>query len=272
MSKYRIGPISTELIGQLERADIPSSRLDVLILMEDLLEKDRAWILANPDAPLSNYQVNKLNKQIALRKKHIPLAYIRGFTEFYGRRFRVNHHTLEPRPESEMMIELLKQLPLPHKPIIADVGTGTGCLGITAALEIPKSKVVLYDIDSSVLAVARHNMHMHELHLPIHKRDLLSKPTDLYDVVLANLPYVPENWQINRAAMNEPRLAIFGGKDGLDVYRRLFAQIKDYTWKPEFILTEALPPQHVNLAAIAKDNGFAQIKLDNFIQVFSPIT
>jgi release factor glutamine methyltransferase len=272
MSGRQIGPYSAALVGQLKEAEVPSAHLDVLILMEDLLEKDRAWILAHPETSLTNYQVNKLNKQVARRKQHIPLAYIRGFSEFYGRRFRVNRHTLEPRPESETMISLLKSLRLPHRPIIADVGTGSGCLGITAALEIPKSTVDLYDIDSGALAVARHNVHMHELHLVIHKRDLLSRPANLYDVILANLPYVPDNWRINRAASQEPRLAIFGGPDGLSVYKRLFSQIAGYTWKPEFILTEALPPQHKGLAAIAAASGFKQLNSSDLIQVFGPDT
>ena len=270
MSAHQLDSVTAELVGQLEAAKVPSARLDVMILLEDTLEKDRSWLLAHPEAPLSNYQVNKLRKQILRRKTHLPLSYIRGFSEFYGRRFKVNRHTLEPRPESEKMIELLLGLPLPHKPIIADVGTGSGCLGITAALEIPKSTVDLYDIDSGALAVARHNVHMHELHLKVHKRDLLSRPTDLYDVVLANLPYVPDEFEINKAAKHEPRLALFGGKDGLSVYRRLFSQIGKYTWKPEYIITESLPSQHTALETIATANGFESIGRADFIQVFSP--
>jgi release factor glutamine methyltransferase len=265
-----LGNFLTSSTQELERAEVPSARLDSLLLLEDILHKDRSWILANPETVLSAYQVNKLGKQLTRRKRHEPLAYIRGFSEFYGRKFRVNRHVLEPRPESETMIELLKGLQLPHKPILADVGTGSGCLGITAALEIPKSKVDLYDIDSGALAVARHNCHLHEIHLSLHKRDLLKRPASLYDVVLANLPYVPDAWEINRAAANEPRLAIFGGKDGLSVYRRLFEQLSGYTWQPEYILTEALPPQHEALQKVAAGHGFKLIKAQDFIQVFTP--
>lgn len=254
--------------NKLESAGISSARLDCLIMLEDALGRERSWVLAHTEEHLSAYQRNKLLKQIDQRKDHTPLAYIRGLSDFYGRLFKVNRHTLEPRPESETMIELLKKLNLPHKPIIADVGTGSGCLGITAALEIPKSTVDLYDIDSSALAVARHNAHTHEVEVSIHKRDLLSRPANLYDVVLANLPYVPDSWTINKPAMQEPRIAIFGGKDGLSVYRRLFQQLGGYTWKPEFILTEALPPQHQELESIARDHGFKLARAKDFIQVF----
>lgn len=264
-----VGSFANKLTNELEQEYISSARLDVLILIEDLLEKERSWILAHPEHMLSNYQVNKLNKQIARRKKHIPLSYIRGFSEFYGRRYKINHHTLDPRPESETMIDLLKTLHLPHLPVIADVGTGSGCIGITAALEIVKSKVDLYDIDSSALAVARHNVHMHELHLGVHKRDLLNRPSNLYDVVLANLPYVPNSLKVNKAATHEPKIALYGGSDGLDLYRRLFQQISSYTWKPEFILCESLIAQHKKIGIIAGSFGYKLIKEKGLIQAFA---
>jgi len=253
---------------KLEEASVPSSRLDVLILLEDCLGRDRAWLLAHPEIELTPNQKNKLLRQLERRRSHEPLAYIRGFSEFYGRNFRVNRHVLEPRPESETMISLLKKLSLPPNPHIADVGAGTGCLGITAGLEIVDAKVAMYEIDSGAIAVARHNLHLHELHIPIYKRDLLSRPADIYDVVLANLPYVPDGWKINKAAGAEPRIAIFGGKDGLSLYRRLFEQLEKLTWTPKFVLTEALPPQHEKLATIANKHGFRLIKSDDFIQVF----
>ncbi|HVS78810.1 MAG TPA: HemK/PrmC family methyltransferase [Candidatus Saccharimonadales bacterium] len=256
--------------AKLKATGIGSARLDVLILLEDVLHKDRAWVLAHPEAKLNNSQLGRLQRKCQRRARHIPLAYVRGHTEFYGRRFRVNRHVLEPRPESETMITLLKRLRLPPQPAIADVGTGTGALGITAALEIPGSRVDLYEISAGALAVAKHNCNAHELHLHIRKMNLLSRPLRPYDAVLANLPYVPDDWKINQAAMAEPRIAIFGGPDGLDVYRRLFHQLQRFTWKPAYVLTEALPPQHKKLASIAAQNSFEQIQQDDFIQVFSP--
>ncbi|HVO86550.1 MAG TPA: HemK/PrmC family methyltransferase [Candidatus Binatia bacterium] len=248
---------------------VASARLDCLVLMEDCLNRDRAWLLAHPETKISTEQLRKLNKRLARRAKHEPLAYIRGFSEFYGRRFKVNKRVLEPRPESETMIDLLKKLPLGSKPAIADVGTGSGCLGITAALELHDPNIDLYDIDSAALAVARHNSVMHEVHLHAYKRDLLRRVTKSYDVILANLPYVPTTWKINEAAKAEPRLAIFGGKDGLDVYRRLFEQLAKLDKKPAFVLTESLPPQHQALIKIARTAGYRKLRSRDFIQVFS---
>lgn len=255
---------------ELEKAGIASARLDVMILLEDLLHKERSWILAHPEIRLSSAQLRKLEVQVARRTRHEPLSYIRGFSEFYGRKFKVNKHVLEPRPESETMIDLLLKLKLPYRPKIADVGTGSGCLGITAALEIHPSIVDLYDIDSSALAVARHNEHMHELKLEVHKRDLLNRYVREYDVILANLPYVPDKWKMNKAARLEPRIASFGGEDGLDVYRRLFKQLQGFEWKPKYILTEALPPQHLGLERIANGHNFKQLRSKDLVQIFTP--
>ena len=265
--------------NSLRAENISSARLDALILLEDELGRDRAWALAHPEAEVEPEQVKKLNKKIVRRANHEPLAYIRGFSEFYGRKFKVTKRVLEPRPESETMIDLLKNL-LHHNSLtyketpckIADIGTGSGALGITAALELHNPEVDLYDIDASCLAVARHNAHMHELHLHCYKRDLLNRPVLAYGVLLANLPYVPDRWKINDAARMEPRLAIFGGPDGLDVYRRLFDQLNSSRGRTlrgvKYVFTEALPPQHEKLAKIAQKAGYKLQRTQDFIQLF----
>jgi release factor glutamine methyltransferase len=250
----KIGKILERGERRLGKAGISSARLDVLILLEDALHKDRAWVLAHPKHEVAEGTARRLERKIERRAGHVPLAYIRGHTEFYGRHFKVNRHVLEPRPESETMITLVQKLRLPPKAAIADVGTGNGAIGISAALEFPGTIVDLYDISAGAIAVAKHNVHLHELRLHVRK--------------MANLPYVPEHWQINQAAMAEPKIAIFGGKDGLDVYRKLFTQLQRFTWQPKYVLTEALPPQHEALAAIAGRHGFQVKQTDDFIQVF----
>ncbi len=262
--------------NQLKAAGVGSARLDALILLEDQLGKDRDWLLAHPESPLTGTTLKKLGRQVERRAKHEPLAYIRGFSEFYGRKFRVNKRVLEPRPESETMIDLLKEVvesgkwKAESKGRIADVGTGSGALGITAALELHNPQVDLFDIDAGALGVAKHNCELHELRLKVAKRDLLHSCHTHYDVILANLPYVPTHFKINEAAAREPRIAIFGGADGLDVYRRLFEQLNGFFWRPGYIFTEALPPQHPKLTQIAKDSGFKLKTSQDFIQVFEP--
>lgn len=244
-----------------------TARLDALVMLEDSLQTDRAVLLAHTETVLSPKQLKQLNGWLRRRLEHEPLAYIRGKTEFYGRDFLISPAVLEPRPESETMIDQLKQLNL-SQPTVLDVGTGSGALGITAALEIPGATVSLLDIDAAALKVAKSNLSKHGLKLPVIKNDLLTGLTDHFDVLLSNLPYVPDNFQINQAASREPELAIFGGPDGLDLYRRLFKQAAEMPTKPRYILTESLPPQHQDLAAIAAQHGYQPATRDDFIQVF----
>lgn len=251
----------------LNQAGVTSARLDCLILLEDCLGLDRAVILAHPETEISAPQLARLNKQITQRVKHTPLAYIRGKAPFYGREFEVNEHVLVPRPETETMIEMLKKLPLPATPVIADIGTGTGCIGITAALEIPDAKTYLTDIDEHALAVAEANAKLLGAKVTCLKSDLLES-ADAYDVILANLPYVPERYAINQAAEHEPKHAIFAGKDGLNLYRRFWEQIAGMSKKPTYVLTESLPVQHPDLTALAEASGYKQLEARDFVQAF----
>jgi release factor glutamine methyltransferase len=252
---------------KLREKDVPSARLDCLVLMEDLLGKDRAHLLAHPEIELTREQEKVLNEQIKRRTKHEPLAYIRGKTEFYGREFIVNAHTLEPRPETETIIDMLKKLEL-DEPTICDVGTGSGAIAITAALELPKAKVYACDISDECLHTAAQNNRSHKSKVTMYKSNLLDSAQATYDVLLCNLPYVPNSHTINKAAMFEPRLAIFGGTDGIDLYRELFAQISEIENQPRYIIAESLPFQHEELALIAKLHGYSLQQTEDFIQLF----
>lgn len=252
----------------LARAGIPSARLDCLILLEDALDIDRTAILAHPETVISPSQLARLNKQIAQRAAHKPLAYIRGRAPFYGREFLVNTSVLVPRPETETMIEMLKELPLPSSPALADIGTGSGCIGITAALELPNAKVELYDIDREALQVAAKNAETLKASVTLRESDLLHDEPAA-DIILANLPYVPERYTINQAAEYEPKHAIFAGKDGLSLYRIFWRQIAELPHKPAYVLTESLPPQHADLANLAKEAGYELDATQDFIQLYS---
>lgn len=257
----------------LETAGVGTARLDALVLLEDVMGKDRAWLLAHPEHKITAGKVRKLTNLLNRRAEHEPLAYVRKKTEFYGREFIITPAVLEPRPESETMIDLLKKLSnssdLPVKPLVADVGAGSGALGITAGLELPNARVDLLEIDKQALKVAKMNVDKFTLNISLIKSDLLAQSGQDYDILLCNLPYVPDDFQINPAAMREPRLAIFGGPDGLDIYRRLFKQIRNLRQQPLYILTEALPPQQAELAAIAKSAGYDLQQADDFIQLFA---
>jgi release factor glutamine methyltransferase len=251
---------------RLAQAGISSARLDSLILIEDATGKDRAWLLAHPEFVLSDLIIDELNNKITRRSQHVPLAYIRGRSEFFGRTFYVDERVLEPRPETETMVELLLTLPLPKQYVVVDVGTGSGALAITAKLEVPQADVYGIDIDPGCLEVTSHNSQTLNAKVRLLQADLLASDSlpEHIDAILANLPYVPDDFHINLAAGHEPRLAIFGGPDGLELYRRLFDGLA-----ASYVLTEALPPQHEALADIAAKAGYKQIQEQDFIQVFA---
>lgn len=258
---------------KLEMAGIGTARLDSQLLLADMLQRDRSWLLAHLDSTVTDETRMLLDKQLEERAKHIPLAYIREKTEFYGREFFVDKRVLEPRPESETMIDILKNLAKTNDRLeIIDVGTGSGALAITAKLELPNAQVVATDIDPSCLQVAEKNAAKHQVAIQFAQGDLLEPISNTLPgitvITLANLPYVPENYQINPAAMQEPRLAIFGGADGLDPYRKLFEQAAGFAEQPRYILTESLPPQHRELVFVAARHGFRQLQENDFVQVF----
>lgn len=277
-SRMKIKTWLDKQVKRLDNAGIGTARLDCLVLLEDATGRDRSWLLAHPELPVQGPTLEKLEASIVRRANHEPLAYIRGKTEFYGREFVINQHVLEPRPESETMIELLKQLVASRQLTvngqlqIADIGTGSGCLAITTKLELPDAKVYATDIDPDCLEVARKNAQTLKADVTFLKGNLLDpiftaicQPT----AIVANLPYVPDDYKLNNAALLEPRLAIFGGTDGLDLYRRLFkhATLRHIPW----IFTESLPIQHKELRRVAKISNYKQIKEEDFIQAFQHV-
>jgi len=263
-------------IHALERAGIGTARLDCLVLLEDVTGKDRAWLLAHDDTEISSSEEAKLKKLLISRLNHVPLAYVRGQSEFYGSNFVISPAVLVPRPESETMIDLLKKLYsdglLPVKgqktTYLADVGTGSGALGITAFKEVKNLAVELLEIDKKALEIAQINVDKSTASISVILSDLLGNSRQSNDVLLCNLPYVPDDFQINLAAGYEPRIAIFGGADGLNLYRKLFKQVHKLPKRPLFILTESLPTQHDSLKAIAEQSGYSLHEHEDFIQVF----
>ena len=262
-----------EAIINLSSASVDTARLDAEILLADLLEKDRSWIHTHPEAPLpQGASLRKLDEQVTRRATHEPIAYILGHKEFYGRDFTVTADTLTPRPETETMIELVLELK-PQR--IIDIGTGSGCIAITCKLELPSSTVVATDVSEHALMVAQENAADLQATVTAVQSDLLSSlETSAIDgaTLCCNLPYVPGNHPINKAATHEPKIALFSGDDGLDHYRRLFQQLASLqemqNVTPAHVLTEALETQHAALNDIATRYGFLLQKSSGLIQVF----
>ncbi len=282
----------TIAIQKLEDSSVDSARLDAEILLSDILDKDRSWILAHPEFTVQGDSLYMLDAQIKRRQNHEPIAYIRAKQEFYGREFIVSPDTLTPRPETETMVELVLDqigdwgLGIGEKLQFIDVGTGSGCIIVSTALELtpifnlqsPISFLGL-DISEPALKIAKQNAKnlgadVEFKHFDLLNDELSSILNPLSSIlIMANLPYVPTDFHINLAASHEPEFAIFGGEDGLDYYRKLFEQFQIGESGLKIgenctILTEALPPQHEKLTQIALKNGFELLKTQDLIQVF----
>ncbi len=262
-----IGNWLNKSLAQLKTAGVDSPRSDAFAMLENTTGKEKAWILAHCEDRLLPDVVKKLNSMIKRRINREPLAYILGKAWFYGRTFEVTPDVLIPRPESEDFIDILKNI----KPkSLADIGTGSGCLAVSAKLELPSCRVTATDISNNALMVAKQNADIYKVDVNFLNGSLL-KPLQgfKYEVVLANLPYVPEGLITSPEIKTEPSLALFAGKDGIDVYKKFWSEIKNLNQKPIYILTESLLSQHLDLEKLAGLAGYKLKKTQGLVQLFS---
>lgn len=254
----------------LADAGVESARLDALILLEDVTGASRAHLLAHPEQPISEQQRASLQSAVSQRVNHVPLAYIRGKVAFYGRTFSVTEQVLVPRPETEALIELtLAASRTIATPVIADIGTGSGCIAITCALEVPLADVFAYDVDAAALAVAKHNATTLRASVRFAQQDLFQGDKKRYDIIVANLPYVPIGLAINQAASHEPETALYSGPDGLDLYRTFWRQLAERSEPPSTVITESLTSQHAALVKLAAGAGYRLLATKGLIQHFA---
>lgn len=256
-----------ETMTKLGEAAVDSPRRDALVLLEDTLQKDRTWVLAHADYNLSDDQLATVNKLIQRRIKREPLAYIRKKAWFYGRFFYVDERVLIPRPESENIITFAKEI---NPGTIVDIGTGSGCLAITLALELPEARIVATDTSSDALEVARKNALQHNVKVVFKKAYLTDSmlQTEAPELLVANLPYVPEGLITSPEIQTEPEEALFAGEKGMDLYESLWAQLTAARHKPLHVITEALESQHTHMDSLAAKAGYRILKTDGLIQEF----
>jgi release factor glutamine methyltransferase len=153
---------------------------------------------------------------------------------------------------------------------VADIGCGSGVLGISAALERPEIDITLIDIYPEALLIAQKNATYYGLETHFVQSDLLSSIENHYDVLLCNLPYVPVDYPVNLDTSHEPRIALFSGEDGLDHYYRLFEELQHKKHRP-IIITESLVEQHEKLSRLAASHNYSLGSLLGLAQLFVPL-
>lgn len=194
--------------------------LDAQVFLAYLLGMNRAWILAHPEANLTPEQLRKGQMELAQMEAGLPLPYVLGRWEFYGREFLVTPDVLIPRPETELLVERAIQWleERPKQRMAADVGTGSGCIAITLAARFPDLRVLAVDISLPALRVAQENAQRHQVgqQVLIAGSDLLTAAGKPLDLICANLPYIPTATLLQLTVHDwEPELALDGGPDGL---------------------------------------------------------
>jgi release factor glutamine methyltransferase len=209
----------------LEDAKISEARLTAEVLLMRATEHDRAWLYAHGSDELIELWWIHYGRYLHQRIKGEPTQYITGRQEFYGREFRVTPDVLIPRPETEHLIEAT--LSHANATAILDIGAGSGAIAVTLALET-KARVMATDVSPAALRIAQQNAHTLNAPVGFAACDLGAAFADgSFDLVVSNPPYIPKR---DRASLqpevrdHEPALALFGGDDGLAVYRRLIPE------------------------------------------------
>jgi release factor glutamine methyltransferase len=209
--------------------NVQEERKTASLLLAHVLGVERPYVIAHPEREMTEPEEDAFIEAIKRRADGTPYQYIVGRQEFYGLDFEVTPDVLIPRPDTETIVEGAKKLWAGYADragrSIVDVGTGSGAIAVTLAKQLPGARVYATDISDSALAVARRNAARLGADVHFAHADLLDAFAGPFSLVVTNLPYIPEptiaGLQVE-VRDHEPRVALVGGPDGLDIYRRFF--------------------------------------------------
>ena len=283
--------------SQLSDAGVPSARLDAELLLAHSLKQSRTWLIAHQNDNITDVKaLENASKLLTKRLQRVPVAYLTNHKEFYNRSFFVDESVLIPRPESEMIIDVIKSVLGTGKLIemrpadsvaiedsrvervkpsttlrILDIGTGSGCLGVTAKLEMPSLSVTVSDISDDALNVARKNARaLGAKPIRFVQSDLLEHwlshhSPKKFDIIMANLPYVNPEWQQSPETVHEPSLALYANDNGLELIKKCIQQASKITSVSGYLILEADPEQHAAIIATGTLHGFKKYRIDDYI-------
>lgn len=253
---------------------IESPRLDAEVLVGHALGLDRTRVIIESMRPLEPGELTLLRDLVKRRRTHEPIAYLRGHREFYGRSFKVDPRVLIPRPDTEALVEvaLERSNHVSLSARVLDLCTGSGCVAITLARQRPTSRVVATDLSADALGVARENARLlGAYNVAFREGDLFGAlegasrllPTT-FDLITANPPYIPSG-DIEGLMADvrdfEPRLALDGGADGLDLVRRIVAEAPRFLDPDGVLAMEIGAGEAEATAAIYTEHGFRDVAI-----------
>ena len=238
--------------------------LDAQIILAHVMKHPRSWLLAHLETPLTSLQIDQTNEAVSQYLSGTPIPYIVGHWEFFGLDLDITKDVLIPRPETELLVEkaIAWLKASPERRTVADIGTGSGAIAVALAMHVPNARILATDISYEALKIAKHNAEKFHVHHKIEflQCDILPQHIDQisteghFDLICANLPYIPtETLHTLPIYGSEPTLALDGGADGLDLYRRLLKLAPSWLAPNGKILLEIEAPQGVKALGLAYD-------------------
>ncbi|MBI5535861.1 MAG: peptide chain release factor N(5)-glutamine methyltransferase [Deltaproteobacteria bacterium] len=268
---WTVGRLLGWLTEDLRSRQIESPRLEAELLLGEALACDRIRLIVDRDRVLEEGELARLRALVQRRRKREPVAYLRGEREFYGRSFRVDRRVLVPRPDTETLVEVALRRSRDRSMFgrLLDLCTGSGNVAISFARERPTWRVDGTDLSEDALAVARDNaMRLGALwNVRFKHGDLFQaiEPHDLYEVIIANPPYIPRA-EIEQLAPDirehEPRMALDGGEDGLDLIRLIASGAPAHLVEGGLLAMEIGVDQPEAVQALLQQAGFCEIEID----------
>lgn len=244
--------------------DMP--RLEAEVLLAHVLNKDRVYLYTNYDLPVNQLERQQYREVITRRVQGEPAAYIVGYKEFMSLKFLVNSSVLIPRPDTEILVEKILELPNQQQDLdICDVGTGSGAIAVSLGYYLgSKARITAIDSSPQALEVARANAARYGVDIEFCQGDLLTGLSEhrLFDVIVANLPYIPQNeyQELDQQVKGyEPVQALLAPGDGLDIYRRLMPQAWNMLKPKGFLFIEIGFNQGQKAQEMARD--FTEVEI-----------
>ena len=247
----------------LKKNNIQTNQLDAEILLSKLMNKKRERLIINSDENVSNEIIKNYNTLLERRSKKEPIAYIVNHREFWSKDFYVNKHTLIPRPETELLCEHVIKLFKDKEFNFLDIGTGTGCILLSILSELKKAKGIGIDVSKKAIDVAKKNSINFNLE---DRAKFIVKPFNKiygykFDLIVSNPPYIKsiDIKNLKEDVRNfEPKLALDGGKEGLDVIKKVIYKSKTILKKDGLLALEIGFKQHYKVSQILKEQGFRE--------------
>jgi release factor glutamine methyltransferase len=246
-----------------KKKQIENPRLNAEHLLAHALARKRIELYLEFERELTEAELTPLRELVRRRAQGEPLQHLLGTVEFCGLTFRCDKRALVPRPETEELVEIVKSEVGNQKSQVLDVGTGSGVIALSLAAAFPEATVHAVDVSEDALALARENAEQLGLtdRLSFFSSDLLESVTDVYDLIVANLPYVAhgERATLAREVLHDPEAALFGGERGDEIIRRLIETAPAHLKPGGLLALEARIGQAEALAEFAKEKNFHDV-------------